>query len=215
MSKKCILFGENELSKRIDDNMINQYKNIQNYVLNKNFLHLNKIDQNNFDDYFKLLDNDEFMPENNIKTLYVDSKKKCMEECFNESPKCKSFVYMNNDNDENKKILKNLSMNLNEHAKYTDCVNYKTKNYMELKQKYTELCQQKYGDEYMFDHNLKNNDSIISCDGKNKRAKCKLFFEPIEHFSNPNSNYKDIFLFVYIVFIFIFMLLISSYCKKK
>ena len=28
MSKKCILFGENELSKRIDDNMINQYKNI-------------------------------------------------------------------------------------------------------------------------------------------------------------------------------------------
>jgi hypothetical protein len=35
--------------------------------------------------------------------FYVDSKKKCMEECFNESPKCKSFVYMNNDNDENKK----------------------------------------------------------------------------------------------------------------
>ena len=207
-SNKCMLFNSIELSERIQDNQIN---NIQTYILTKNFLDLDRID-NNYESYFTSIPNNEYVPKNKIKTIFVDNKNKCMEECFNQSPNCKSVTYM--ETKKNNNLLKSRHKKMDSNT-YTDCINYnKIDDYSILKQKYTEECQKKYDDTYVYDDNIFDPNSIIKCNNNSRKVKCKLGFQGLEYFADYSSSYKHNFILLYVIIIFILMMIVSFYFTK-
>jgi hypothetical protein len=211
-SNKCNLFNSIELSERVEDNQINKYNTIQTYILTKNFLDLDRID-NNYDNYFTSIPNNEYLPKNKIKTIFVDNKNKCMEECFNQSPNCKSITYM-----ETKKnnLLNSLPKKMDTNT-YTDCISHKKiDDYSTLKKIYTDACQKKYGDTYVYDDNIFDPNSIIKCNDNNSRkVKCKLGFQGLEYFTDYSPEYKHNFILLYVVIIFILMMIVSFYFTKE
>ena len=61
----------------------------------------------------------------------------------------------------------------NELQYYTDCLNKQFDNSSEQEKYYSNECRKVYGDEYVFDDNYLNLDTVIKCDIGNK-VKCKI-----------------------------------------
>jgi hypothetical protein len=80
----------------------------------------------------------------------------------------------------------------NELQYYTDCLDKKYENINDQEKYFTTECKNKYGNEYVFDNDYQNLDTVMNCD-KGNRAKCKINLEYdnyIEKFTN-NSNICD------------------------
>ena len=86
----------------------------------------------------------------------------------------------------------------NNYVNYTDCINNND---------YDKECKKKYGNEYIFDNDIYNLDSVLNCDDGGKRVKCKLgFHDIIENFENQKNNDRLIFIIIFIFIIFIFII---------
>jgi hypothetical protein len=88
-----------------------------------------------------------------------------------------------------------------EDINYTDCIDVNNVNNLKDENKiYDNACRKKYGYEYIYDNNIFDIKSKISCDKNKKKVKCKLNFEntdilefnlnknPVEHFNNHNNE---------------------------
>jgi hypothetical protein len=76
----------------------------------------------------------------------------------------------------------------NELQYYTDCLDKKYDNINDQEKYFTTECKNKYGNEYVFDNDYNNLDTVMNCD-KGNRAKCKINLEYdnyIEKFTNNN-----------------------------
>jgi hypothetical protein len=103
---------------------------------------------------------------------------------------------------------------------YSKCykINNELDTYDEQNKLYSSYCKAKFGDEYIFDNNMKNNENIIKCNNPNEiMVKCALNFEGqklnIEPFSNSactgySSGVNLFILIAYCIFFIIFILLI-------
>jgi hypothetical protein len=57
---------------------------------------------------------------------------------------------------------------------------------------YNKECKKKYGNEYKFDNDIYNLNTIVDCGNGSKRAKCKLYFSDfIETFKNYEYEYEN------------------------
>ena len=81
----------------------------------------------------------------------------------------------------------------NELQYYTDCLDKNYENNNEQEKYYSDECKNKYGDEYIFDNDYHNLDTVINCD-HGKRAKCKINMNQnnfSEHFSDNCNVYNN------------------------
>lgn len=93
---KCLLFGNAEYSKKIDDHLLDTYKDIQGYIRVKDYIDVDKIaDKLNYPAYFAESNNYyKFQPDDLIMEYSVLNKTECMEKCVDASPQCKSILYL-------------------------------------------------------------------------------------------------------------------------
>lgn len=106
----------------------------------------------------------------------------------------------------------------NELPYYTKCRNLsKYNNIKEQEKYYNKLCKNEYGNEYIFDNDYLNLDSVIKCNENEERIRCKLNMYGdnyvLEHFDNniyEETKYKYIFL----IFCIILLLFIIFLIKK-
>jgi len=121
---KCLLFGNTEHTKKIDDNLLVKYNDIQSFIRTKDYL-----DNGNFDDlinypkYYKESNNYyKYQPDNLLMEYNVLNKTECMEKCVNMSPQCKSIIYLDQPKEciySKEKIMKSSKENLPEYDIYT------------------------------------------------------------------------------------------------
>ena len=95
-NNKCLLFGNAEYTKKIDDNLLDTYKDIQGYIRVKEYIDIDKIDDKlNYPAYFAESNNYyKFQPDNLLMEYSVLNKTECMEKCVDASPECKSILYL-------------------------------------------------------------------------------------------------------------------------
>ena len=95
-NNKCLLFGNAEYTKKIDDNLLDTYKDIQGYIRVKDYIDIDKIaDKLNYPAYFAESNNYyKFQPDNLLMEYSVLNKTECMEKCVDASPECKSILYL-------------------------------------------------------------------------------------------------------------------------
>lgn len=93
---KCLLFGNAEYTKKIDDHLLDTYKDIQGYIRVKDYIDVDKIaDKLNYPAYFAESNNYyKFQPDNLLMEYSVLNKTECMEKCVDASPECKSILYL-------------------------------------------------------------------------------------------------------------------------
>ena len=109
---------------------------------------------------------------------------------------------------------------INHMINYSDChKNIEENNYDKQKKIYDNFCKKKYGDEYVFDDDPYNLDSIKKCtEKKNVMVKCKMDLNNdmlivdnskiVEHYNNKCSNNMYYLLYLCISFIIIFIIFI-------
>ena len=95
-NNKCLLFGNAEYTKKIDDHLLDTYKDIQGYIRMKDYIDVDKIaDKLNYPAYFAESNNYyKFQPDNLLMEYSVLNKTECMEKCIDASPECKSILYL-------------------------------------------------------------------------------------------------------------------------
>jgi len=123
-NNKCLLFGNTKYTKKIDDNLLVNYNDIQSFIRTKDYL-----DNGNFDDlinypkYYKQTNNYyKYQPDNLLMEYSVLNKTECMEKCVNMSPQCKSIIYLDQPKEciySKEKIMKSSKENLPEYDIYT------------------------------------------------------------------------------------------------
>lgn len=90
---KCYLFNTNNFSKPIDKNLMKKY----NIINKKKYKYLKDYDsyhqQKNVNNYFKEINNYDFMFEGNIDKKNVENLEECLDYCHNED-NCKNILYM-------------------------------------------------------------------------------------------------------------------------
>jgi hypothetical protein len=88
---------------------------------------------------------------------------------------------------------------------YTNCINDND---------YDNECKKKYGNEYIFDNDLYNLNTIVDCDNGGKKVKCKLDFENfIEKFENYEINYNNRYILIFTIILIIIIILLFIYIK--
>lgn len=103
---------------------------------------------------------------------------------------------------------------------YTNCENISKIDNIDKQQKiFNSACRRKYGNEYIFDNNVFDIESIIKCEDGGIKAKCKLSFDKnliIENFSNKNTNSNEntnisfiIIIFITLIIVFIIIIIFS------
>jgi hypothetical protein len=102
---------------------------------------------------------------------------------------------------------------------YTDCENIRNIDNIDKQQKiFNNACRKKYGNEYIFDNNVFDTESIIKCQDGGIKAKCKLSLDDknviIENFDNKisyTSKNKNISFVIIILIIIIIFFIIMYY----
>ena len=78
------------------------------------------------------------------------------------------------------------------YVSYTDCISSElinsNKTIMEQNKMFNNICKKKYGNEYVFDDNIYNTESVLDCDNGEKRVKCNINFNDI----SENILYNDV-----------------------
>ena len=101
-------------------------------------------------------------------------------------------------------------LNLNnklEYSEYSDCEKIEIDDDIGAqKTQFNKICNKKFGDEYIFDDNIYNKNTIIKCDDDYKKIKCKINLNNgyIEHFNNINE-YSNIYVYICLIFIIIIL----------
>lgn len=96
---------------------------------------------------------------------------------------------------------------------YTDCVNIsKIDNIHKQEKIFNNVCRKKYGNEYIFDNNVFDTESILKCEEGGIKAKCKLSLDDknliIENFTNKNTNSNENTNISFIIIIFITLIIV-------
>lgn len=174
----------------------------------KKFKNKNEIENNNLYDIYTTRNINNYHTDNNIlpiKSINISSFKNETNDIINTSNiplyNC-SGLYSTNpfctvEFDPDKLDFKT------NYIDYTDCISNNN---------YDKECKKKYGNEYIFDNDKYNIQSVIECNNGGKRAKCKLDFNDIiENFENfKYFDNKNILLSV-IILIFIFIIIKSFF----
>jgi hypothetical protein len=198
--KKCDFYRNKDMIKnnKSDYELLNNSNKTDTYTIKKKILLKNKDKLNNLINY-------DVNPNSNInitKIKDVPFLYKCNGyESLN--PFCTEKY--NPNNIENNELLM-----------YTDCLtNNNFNNNTDREKYYNKECKQKFGNEYVFDNNYLNIDSIIKCDNGNKKIKCKIDMNNnfiLENFENYNILSETIYnKYIYIIIILIIFILFFIY----
>ena len=229
--KECIFYNDiimknNKLKKKFD--------NYDIYTVKKN-----KIIKNN--EFINNLIND---IDNNDNYHY----------CYINNDICETDINRNIDNSDNSDNYNNIDIpiyncggvystdpfctkeykpsNINkENGNYTECQNIEiNNNNIEQQKIYNNICRKNFGDEYIFDNNIFDKNSIINCSDKdNIKIKCKLNFDNNiinEHFNNEHfnneyfnnehfNNLSGKLILLYFIFFIFFILIIYIFFIRK
>jgi len=255
----CFLYQSKALNKKLNNN----YINVNSFIKTKGSIDLPYNQQNNYKNYFSIINNKDFSFENELDKKYVNDENECLNECLNNTnDKCVSIIYaekpkkcifydkkelkkhnINNNNLDIYTLKKNINyidtnyrnmdvmlnwnkivdnptlykcngvnstnpfctkpFNPNEiesnqvqNDYYTDCIT--NKNFDNIEQQirfFNKECNKKYGNEYQFDNNPLNLDSVIDCEN-GKKAKCSMniynSYNIMESFNNKTNDNKCI-----------------------
>lgn len=102
------------------------------------------------------------------------------------------------------------SNNISEYSEYSDCEKIEIDDDIHAqKTQFNKICNKKFGDEYIFDDNIYDKNTIIKCDNDYKKIKCKINLNNgyIEHFNNINE-YSNIYLYICILFVLFVLFII-------
>lgn len=143
---KCLLFGNAEYTKKIDDHLLDTYKDIQGYIRVKDYIDVEKIaDKLNYPAYFAESNNYyKFQPDDLLMEYSVLNKTECMEKCVDASPQCKSILYLDQPKEcifSKEKKMKSSRDNLPNYDIYT--VKNKNGSGKEFKKKNNKIISQK------------------------------------------------------------------------
>ena len=240
--KKCYLYNSQNLETKND--FLNENSKYNSYIRRGNIDNLNNItDMNRGDElFFKKISNYDLIPKNSLINIKkINDTKECMDLCL-DNEKCQSFViedlpvscqlykgiqnsdFMKVDRDFDTYILnRNLEKAVipevkRESSLYSKCNQYDYRNYAEMTAQFDKGCKKTFGQEYMYDFNMEDENNVIDCQEGGKMVKCGLNFgnnNVVERFSNnegtgSNKYYIMIFLFFIIVVIGVLLFFFSK-----
>lgn len=236
--KECIFYNDKVIKK---DKMNHEYdsystKNIKIKEHNDTINKLNNNNDNNDDynsNYYCKLNNDKCTLDYKVLKKDTDTYEipdrthdtniplyNC-EGIYSTNPFCTKEYVPNNEQETLNTSDKN----------YTKCENINiNENIIHQKQTLNNICKNNFGNEYIFDDNIFDMNTIIKCDnGDNqKKIKCKMSFsdeyiapineniDHIEHYANNNNKYTyESSLYIILLFIIIIIIIIIIYFYKK
>lgn len=220
--KECVFYNNiimknNKLKKKFDQYdvyTVKKNKIIKNNELINNLM--NNIDKNNDNYQYCYLNNDrcEIDINRNININDYDNHYNSDIPIYN----C-GGLYSTNPFCTKEYIPSNIK--IKEDSNYTECQNIKTNNNIQEQKKiYNNICRKNFGNEYIFDDDIFNKNSIINCSDKdNIKIKCKLNFDNNiinEHFNNKHYNNSSGKLkFTYFILSIIFFIFIYIFFIRK
>ena len=240
--KKCYLYNSQNLETKND--FLNENSKYNSYIRRGNIESLDNItDMNRGDElFFKKISNYDLIPKNSLINIKkINDTKECMDLCL-DSEKCQSFIvedlpvscqlykeiqnsnFMKVDRDFDSYILnRNLEKAVipdvkRESSLYSKCNQYDYRNYAEMTAQFDKGCKKTFGQEYMYDFNMEDENNVIDCQEGGKMVKCGLNFgnnNVVERFSNnegTGSNKYYIMIFLFFIIVVIGLLL---FMKKK
>lgn len=226
--KECIFYNDiimknNKFKKKFDNYdiyTVKKNKIIKNNELINNLM--NDIDKNNDNHNYCYINNDICEIDNNRIIDNSDNN-------YNNSDNADIPIYncggLYSINPFCTKEYKPSNIQIKEDNNYTECQNIETNNNnVEQKKIYNNICRKNFGDEYIFDDNIFNKDTIINCSDKNKdniKIRCKVNFDNYiinehfknEHFKNRSGKVKSPYFISSIIF-FIFIIIYIFFIRK-
>jgi hypothetical protein len=240
--KKCYLYSSQNLETK--NNFLNDQPKYNSYIRRRDIDNLDNItDMNRGDElFFKKISNYDLIPKNSLINIKkINDTKECMDLCL-DSEKCQSFIvedlpvscqlykgiqnsnFMKVDRDFDSYILnRNLEKAVipdvkRESSLYSKCNQYDYSNYAEMTAQFDKGCKKTFGQEYMYDFNIEDENNVIDCQEGGKRVKCGLNFgnnNVVERFSNNEGTGSNKYYIMIFLFFIIVMIGVLLFMKKK
>jgi hypothetical protein len=239
--KKCYLYSSQNLETK--NNFLNDQPKYNSYIRRRDIDNLDNItDMNRGDElFFKKISNYDLIPKNSLINIKkINDTKECMDLCL-DSEKCQSFIvedlpvscqlykgiqnsnFMKVDRDFDSYILnRNLEKAVipdvkRESSLYSKCNQYDYSNYAEMTAQFDKGCKKTFGQEYIYDFNMEDENNVIDCQEGGKRVKCGLNFGNnnfVERFSNNEETGSNKYYILIVLFIIV-MIGVLLFMKKK